>query len=434
MHIDQTYPATIRAAVSENAISKVSRFFDATAGQIVGELLQNARRSGATEVRVATVDGEVTIADNGCGIDDPSAILSFGYSGWEQGTMVAEDPAGMGSFSLARRHASITSRPATGDPDKIAPAWGVELQPDHFVGTKAAQIVSGADAPRPHGTQTSFRIDKTARELEWAIEQAAEHYPLPVMLNGRPVIQKSMLDGCIHTERWNGMRIGVRRNPDNHWNRGIINFHGHKVNCETLPRVTATRMSSEQPMSWWIVIDVVEGNGLELVLPARHQVVHNDYLDQLINAAWNTLYRGLAMEQPANLPYVAWSDAKRRGFALESAGPQLAHWKPERADACEQPEARYYGEERAQVHAAGGEALLMTAKLEYPDGHVLARALEAAGLSRNTRIDDTNRRLQRVETRVDEIGRDIGELRDWTGKLEGTLSTFIQNQGKVAAA
>ena len=44
----------------------------------------------------------------------------------------------------------------------------------------------------------------------------------------------------------------------------------------------------------------------------------------------------------------------------------------------------------------------------------------------NRRIDETNNRLQRVETRVDEIDR--------TGKLEGTLSTFIQNQGKVEAA
>ena len=52
----------------------------------------------------------------------------------------------------------------------------------------------------------------------------------------------------------------------------------------------------------------------------------------------------------------------------------------------------------------------------------------------NARLDDTNRRLERVETRVDEIGRDIGELRDRTGKLEGTISTFIQNQGNVEAA
>ena len=54
--------------------------------------------------------------------------------------------------------------------------------------------------------------------------------------------------------------------------------------------------------------------------------------------------------------------------------------------------------------------------------------------SMSIQFTHVNSRLQRVETRVDEIGRDIGELRDRTGKLEGTLSTFIQSQGKVEAA
>ena len=52
----------------------------------------------------------------------------------------------------------------------------------------------------------------------------------------------------------------------------------------------------------------------------------------------------------------------------------------------------------------------------------------------NTRLEETNRHLERVETRVDQIGRVIGELRDRTGKLEGTVSTFIQSQGKAEAA
>ena len=50
----------------------------------------------------------------------------------------------------------------------------------------------------------------------------------------------------------------------------------------------------------------------------------------------------------------------------------------------------------------------------------------------NRRIEETNRHLERVETRVDQIGRDIGELRDRTGKLEGTVSTFIQSQSEAA--
>ena len=47
----------------------------------------------------------------------------------------------------------------------------------------------------------------------------------------------------------------------------------------------------------------------------------------------------------------------------------------------------------------------------------------------NRHIEETNRRLERVET-----GRDIGELRDRTGKLEGTVSTFISSQDKSEAA
>ena len=46
----------------------------------------------------------------------------------------------------------------------------------------------------------------------------------------------------------------------------------------------------------------------------------------------------------------------------------------------------------------------------------------------SSRLEETNRRLERVETLVEQIGRDIGELRDRTGKLEGTVSTFIQSQ------
>ena len=41
---------------------------------------------------------------------------------------------------------------------------------------------------------------------------------------------------------------------------------------------------------------------------------------------------------------------------------------------------------------------------------------------RNTRLDETNGWLKPVETRVDAVGRDIAELRDGSGNLEGTVS------------
>lgn len=376
----QTYPESIRANVAEEAIAKVSRFFDASAGQIIGELLQNARRSGADEVRIVTGNGRITIADNGRGIGDPTAVLAFGRSGWNADTAAAEDPAGMGIFSLARHHASIASRPAAGTNGEIAPGWAVELAPEHFLGTEPARVIASELPPRPHGTQTSFRIDKSARELAWAVEEAAEHYPVPVMLNGKPVTRKSILEGCIASTEWNGVRIGVRKAHDSHWNRGLINFHGHKVFCENLPRVTATRTGGEPPMSWWTVVDVVDGKGLELVLPARRQVVHNKYLGDLIEQAWKTLFDTLRNEGAENLPYEAWAEAGRHGIALAGAEPRLPVWKPATAEEWETPDERFYDARRVEVSSVD-EPMLMDAKLECPDAQVLGRALAAAGMS-----------------------------------------------------
>ena len=69
------------------------------------------------------------------------------------------------------------------------------------------------------------------------------------------------------------------------------------------------------------------------------------------------------------------------------------------------------------------------------------RRIEDSEIQLNTRHDDTNRhieetnrRLERIENRSDSIALEISQLRDWTGKLEGTLSTFIQSQSKVEAA
>ena len=75
---------TIRAEIAGRAIRQVTSFYDASIGSIFGEIYQNARRAGATQVRV-DIDLEsdtVTVTDNGVGIESPETVLSFGRSGW----------------------------------------------------------------------------------------------------------------------------------------------------------------------------------------------------------------------------------------------------------------------------------------------------------------------------------------------------------------
>ncbi len=100
--------ATIRARVHESALKRVTRFFASTLYDIFTETLQNARRAGATRVRVtvATPAGRpaagasepsetpltVTVTDDGAGIEDPAVLLSFGENGIAVGTLVAQRP------------------------------------------------------------------------------------------------------------------------------------------------------------------------------------------------------------------------------------------------------------------------------------------------------------------------------------------------------
>ena len=59
----------------------------------------------------------------------------------------------------------------------------------------------------------------------------------------------------------------------------------------------------------------------------------------------------------------------------------------------------------------------------------------------NRQFDETKSRLQHVESRIDDtnrridvVARDIAELRDRTGALEGSLSTFMSERRSTNAA
>ena len=100
---------TICAKVNVRLLSKADRLFTGSVEGRIIEILQNARRSGATEVRIANEKGFVTVEDNGSGIEDFQKLLDLGGSGWDEQIEAGEDPAGVGLFSLAPREVMIVS-------------------------------------------------------------------------------------------------------------------------------------------------------------------------------------------------------------------------------------------------------------------------------------------------------------------------------------
>lgn len=102
---------TIQAKVNPRLLTKASRLFTGTLEGRIIEILQNARRAGATRVEITNqLDGMVVVQDDGQGIDDFSKLLDMGGSGWDETLESSEDPAGVGLFCLAPRQVTVRSK------------------------------------------------------------------------------------------------------------------------------------------------------------------------------------------------------------------------------------------------------------------------------------------------------------------------------------
>ena len=180
-----TPPWTINARVHDNAIACVPKFFPDSLTGIFTELLQNARRAGATRVDINTdttcvtppnpAENCITVTDNGVGIADPAILLSFGDSGWDNTTVKREDPAGMGITALSRRGCIVSSTTLKTSP------WHVTLSPANFLGEIPANVINTFTTdiqPYPHGTAVTFATPENLPSITAAITDIARYYPL----------------------------------------------------------------------------------------------------------------------------------------------------------------------------------------------------------------------------------------------------------------
>lgn len=300
---------TIQACVNQRLLTKADRFFTGTLNGRIIEILQNARRAGATKVIITNKDGWVTVKDNGQGISDFAKLLDLGGSGWDEACEKSEDPAGVGIFCLMPREVTIRSKRKM-----------ITIVEDSWTGAPIEVL----DDPQPvrKGTILSFQDEP------WKSSQVdinAVFSGMQVTVDGVECPSVPFVsDNASHYPEL-GCKIEILESKQlNHWhkqcrkdrwycNYGIVNFHGQFVNIDYHP--------ISEPEMHHLVDLTGEPTQIRLMLPARTCLVENDAYQKLLAAIELSAYRYIERRGEHKLPYKEFLRARELGIILPEAKP-----------------------------------------------------------------------------------------------------------------
>jgi hypothetical protein len=308
----------IQAQVSASFINKADRLFSNNLSDIFIELLQNARRAGAFLVTVETAEGtdggtEIRFADNGHGIDDFSFLLNLGDSDWNEAVERAEDPAGMGFFSLLHSGVKVQSN-----------GKEATISKDAFLG-KAPVLVTDTQST-DGGTRLIFHRPESKTSVDSILRQAGLFGSTDVSLNGSLIPRKDFLEDALYVKAVHGVRIGVV--AASYGSARNCNFHGKIIDApiaSTHARNVLPPTHTSHSRSLAILLDVVETSSLHLKFPDRSAVVEDDALNVIIREARNAIFEYLASLPQHLAPYALYQEARSLGVDLPEATP---HYEP----------------------------------------------------------------------------------------------------------
>ena len=296
---------SICAKVSKRLLSKADRLFTGTLDGRIIEILQNARRAGATEVTITNEKGLVTVRDNGSGIEDFSKLLDLGDSDWDDATEEAEDPAGVGIFCLSPRKVTICSR-----------GKRLVIGRDGWTG-KPIQLTKADDRK---GTALTFADEPWELSI---VKRHAVFSGMNVAVDGKTCPREPFVSSraALHSEL--GCKIEVReRDRLNQWHNQWIDFYlCDKVMVNFHGQIVKFKYSPVAENLIFLIDMTAEPTGIRMMLPARTQLVENRAFETLKAAIEKEAYRFIQKRGKHKLPYEQYKRAAELGVKLPEAEP-----------------------------------------------------------------------------------------------------------------
>jgi len=164
---------TVAIRLNKRCLIENLRFAFPNRYSVVAELLQNARRAGASFVALSYVPKakRLVVRDDGCGIVDLQQLLTLGESGWSEAVRRAEHPFGLGFLQslYAADRCSIESNGQRVQFDTRAALAGATVGVERAIDARGTTVTL-EEVVLPH--------------LDREIVRTTRGFPIPVHYNG----------------------------------------------------------------------------------------------------------------------------------------------------------------------------------------------------------------------------------------------------------
>jgi hypothetical protein len=157
---------------------------------VLGELMQNARRAGATQVAFEfdADKKQLVVRDDGCGIDSMETLLTVAESGWDAKTVTEEHPFGIGFLSalFACDYLSIYSK-----------GGHISVLTDDIL---SFNPVSVTEVLAWNGVTeiTLSDVELTESAIKDALKTLARGFSIPVIYNGEELARPMAINSGLH--------------------------------------------------------------------------------------------------------------------------------------------------------------------------------------------------------------------------------------------
>jgi hypothetical protein len=288
--------STIAADINTGRFLSHMRNLFSTSTIFLAELMQNARRAGASSVRFS-LDADaksIIVIDDGCGIDDFVKLIQVAESGWDEAINDAEDPFGIGFCSVIFAASSVLveskGKKVTLTADEVVAKQAIQVFTSEFIG----------------GTRvTLFGVTPDIAEIAKAVNTFARGFPIPVFLDAEELPRPHAIANLANVHE---TIVGSMYVPGLDMSGRAVPDYDGWVYCQGLPIKAGRFTHSWLPPEADHGVVHIDHKTWKPRVPDRDVLIDQDKANEAVTNAINELWRDEMMRRKPLMSPLEFAD------------------------------------------------------------------------------------------------------------------------------